>query len=419
MAVRVGRFILLETIGQGSFAKVKLAIEENSMRRVAVKVFDRRSLVAEDFENDFRREVRIMQYLRHNNIVKVHQVLMSTSNFYMVMELVSGGELYYEIVNNRRLDVNRSRRYFQQLIDAMCYCHAMGVYHRDLKPENLLIDENDCIKITDFGMSCIHEIAEREDPTSNRACRTQCGTPKYMAPEVIMTASSGYNGAKIDTWDCGLILYAMVAGFLPFNGNDDRQVFRQIVFGRIRYPEWFDDSLRDLLSHMLEKDPDARWSLEDVRQHEWFNVDYYGAAYYERCMTEVRAARRARAERGRGHQTRGSGSTSRGQSRSRSRSTANRTRSRTLANRSQRHPSDHGARSRSNSASQRLSGQNSNGDRTKLMDRGASAELAEKFNTAAAISDSNALENQDINLDSTPNGLSSKSASAATVPELQ
>eukprot|EP00188_Purpureofilum_apyrenoidigerum_P000130 Plantae.Rhodophyta-Purpureofilum_apyrenoidigerum.ctg10499.p1 GENE.Plantae.Rhodophyta-Purpureofilum_apyrenoidigerum.ctg10499~~Plantae.Rhodophyta-Purpureofilum_apyrenoidigerum.ctg10499.p1 ORF type:complete len:213 (-),score=27.00 Plantae.Rhodophyta-Purpureofilum_apyrenoidigerum.ctg10499:291-929(-) len=212
----------------------------------------------------------------------------------------------------------------------------------------------------------------------------------------------------------------MVAGFLPFNGNDDRQVFRQIVFGRIRYPEWFDDSLRDLLSHMLEKDPETRWSLENVRQHEWFNVDYGGAAYYDRCMSEICAARRARAEKGRGHHAQANDSASQGgQSRSRSQSTAMRNRSRTVANRSQRNASNPSSRSKSYNASNGSSKPNSGRDRTKSMDSGACNELAERFNSAAAISDSSGRDNRDIIFDSSPNGLSNNSASAATVSEIQ
>lgn len=154
-------------------------------------------------------------------------------------------------------------------------------------------------------MSFIHEIRENDDPTSNRACRTQCGTPKYMAPEMITTARAGYNGAKIDAWDCGLILYAMLAGFLPFNGSDDRQVFRQIVFHRINYPHWFDPELCDLLGHLLEKDPDLRWSVEEVRNHKWFCVGYEGDVHYKNAMAEVREERRQRAERVRAERGRG------------------------------------------------------------------------------------------------------------------
>lgn len=233
--------------------------------------------------------MKIMQYLRHPNIVSVRQVLMSGTNMYVVMELVTGGELYYEIVKNRRIDEKRARRYFQQLVDAMVYCHRKGVYHRDLKPENLLLDENDDIKITDFGMSWMRENTEL---AADNLLHTQCGTPKYMAPEVITRAKQGYRGDKIDVWDCAMVLYAMLAGYLPFGGDDDRQIFRQIVFGTIEYPQWFSEELCDLLKNMMDKNPDKRWSLEQVRAHSWFLLDYAGGAELD-LTNDERARRRS------------------------------------------------------------------------------------------------------------------------------
>ncbi|KAA8494813.1 CBL-interacting protein kinase 24 [Porphyridium purpureum] len=322
MALRVGPYILREVLGSGSFADVRLGISEKTGEKFAVKVFEKSKVNCEDFETEVRREVKIMQYLRHPHIVSVHQVLMTGNNMYVVMELVTGGELYYEIVKHRRIPENTSRLYFQQLVDAMNYCHRKGVFHRDLKPENLLLDGKGGIKITDFGMSWMKE---HSDQTSD-LLHTQCGTPKYMAPEVITKARYGYRGDKIDVWDCGMILFALMAGYLPFNGEDDRAVFRQIVFGRVKFPQWFSDGACDLLMHMLEKDPEKRWTLEQVRKHPWFLVDYQGDPLEklkrERAAEREQEARRYREHEGVAHGVfAGTGegvSKSRGRSRSRS-----------------------------------------------------------------------------------------------------
>mmetsp|Transcript_9759 Transcript_9759/g.26015 ORF Transcript_9759/g.26015 Transcript_9759/m.26015 type:complete len:618 (+) Transcript_9759:661-2514(+) len=290
MALKVGPYILKEVLGSGSFADVRLAVHEKSGEKYAVKVFDKRKISCDDFETEVRREVKIMQYLRHPCIVSVHQVLMTGNNMYVVMELVTGGELYYEIVKHRRIPEDTSRRYFQDLVDAMAYCHRKGVYHRDLKPENLLLDGKGGIKITDFGMSWMREHSDQ----TLELLHTQCGTPKYMAPEVITKARYGYKGDKIDVWDCGMILFALMAGYLPFNGEDDRAVFRQIVFGRVKFPQWFSDGACDLLMHLLEKDPEKRWTLEQVRKHPWYLVDYAGDPL-ERIRKEREARKAAQA----------------------------------------------------------------------------------------------------------------------------
>lgn len=135
---------------------------------------------------------------------------MSDKYFYIVMELVTGGELYQEIIDENKLSEQRSRRIFQQLVDAISFCHSKGIYHRDIKPENILIDDKDCVKVTDFGLSSIGGAAS--------LLHTQCGTPKYMAPEVIMRSKQGYRGDMIDVWDCGMVLFVCLSGRLPFEG---------------------------------------------------------------------------------------------------------------------------------------------------------------------------------------------------------
>lgn len=277
---QVGKYILKRRIGEGAFAEVRLAVHEETKEEYAVKIFDREALPKAHFERDIKKEIRIMQHLRHPNIVSIHAVLVTERKLYLVMELVRGGELYDEIVSKRRVDEYTSRRYFQQIVDAMVYCHKRGVVHRDLKPENLLLDGNGNIKITDFGMSWMKD---KIDPSYNakQLLRTQCGTPKYMAPEIIVRPSRGYDGEKLDAWECGMVLYALLAGYLPFAGEDDNAVFRSILNGKLKFPQHFSPGAKDLLSHLLEKDPAKRSSLADIRHHFWFLKDYHGDAVEE------------------------------------------------------------------------------------------------------------------------------------------
>lgn len=281
-SIKVGKYILKKKIGEGAFAEVRLAVHEDTKEEFAVKVFDRASLPKADFERDIKREIKIMQCLRHPSIVSIHAVLVTTSKMYLVMELVRGGELYDEIVSKRRVDEQTSRKYFQQIVDAMVYCHSRGVVHRDLKPENLLLDGHGNIKITDFGMSWMKE---NIDPQSNakQLLQTQCGTPKYMAPEIIMRPSEGYDGEKLDAWECGMVLYALLAGYLPFSGEDDNSVFRSILRGKLRFPAHFSSGAKDVLGKLLEKDPQHRSSLSEIRNHVWFLVDYNKDAVHDRA----------------------------------------------------------------------------------------------------------------------------------------
>jgi serine/threonine protein kinase len=216
-----------------------------------------------------RREIAIMKALNHKNIVNLREVLSSKSKLYIVMDLVRGGELFEMIERRGELDEKLARKYFQQLVDGIDYCHRRGVCHRDLKPENLLVDEKGALKITDFGVSSM-----KGGVSGSELLYTACGTPYYCAPEIINGAEEGYSGVKIDVWSCGIILYLLLTGTLPFQNDDMTQLYEQINRCKVDYPSWMPADAEDLISKLLAKDPNTRYSLVDVRRHPWFLVDY-------------------------------------------------------------------------------------------------------------------------------------------------
>lgn len=269
MGSRVGPYIVTSTLGQGTFGKVKLAQHQETGIEYAIKILDKSDIKANELTVNVRREIAIMKALNHRNIVNLREVLSSKTKLYIVMDLVRGGELFEQIERKGELDEKLARKYFQQLIDGIDYCHRRGVCHRDLKPENLLVDENGTLKITDFGVSSMKGGLSGSD-----LLYTACGTPYYCAPEIINGAEEGYSGVKIDAWSCGIILFLLLTGTLPFQNEDMTQLYEQINQCKVDYPSWMPVEAKDLIAHLLEKDPDRRYSLEQVKNHQWFLVDY-------------------------------------------------------------------------------------------------------------------------------------------------
>lgn len=311
MGSRVGPYIVTSTLGQGTFGKVKLAQHQETGVEYAIKILDKSDIKANELTVNVRREIAIMKALNHNNIVNLREVLSSKSKLYIVMDLVRGGELFEQIERKGELDEKLARKYFQQLIDGIDYCHRRGVCHRDLKPENLLVDENGTLKITDFGVSSM-----KGGVSGSELLYTACGTPYYCAPEIINGAEEGYSGVKIDAWSCGIILYLLLTGTLPFQNEDMTQLYEQINRCKVEYPSWMPPDAKNLISKLLEKDPDRRYSLEDVKGHPWFLVDY------ETAENDVhrRSSDNSRNVNNSSSSSRGSGKASRGNSRGGSKS---------------------------------------------------------------------------------------------------
>ncbi|XP_019440212.1 PREDICTED: CBL-interacting serine/threonine-protein kinase 24 isoform X2 [Lupinus angustifolius] len=243
---KIGKYEVGRTIGEGTFAKVKFAKNTETGESVAIKVMAKRTILKHKMVEQIKREISIMKIVRHPNVVRLHEVLASQSKIYIILEFVMGGELYDKIVQLGKVSENESRRYFQQLIDAVAHCHRKGVYHRDLKPENLLLDDYGNLKISDFGLSALTK-------KGVDLLHTTCGTPNYVAPEVL--SNLGYDGAAADVWSCGVILYVLMAGYLPFQEADLPMLYKRISAAEFVCPFWFSTGAKTLIHKILDPNP--------------------------------------------------------------------------------------------------------------------------------------------------------------------
>ncbi|GAA0145029.1 hypothetical protein LIER_05318 [Lithospermum erythrorhizon] len=257
-----GKYELGRLLGHGSFAKVYHARHLVTGKSVAMKIVGKEKVIQVGMMEQIKREISVMKMVKHQNIVNLHEVMASKTKIYFAMDLVRGGELFGKIAKGR-LKEDVARNYFQQLISAIDFCHSRGVYHRDLKPENLLLDEDGNLKVTDFGLSAFSDHLRQDG-----LLHTSCGTPSYVAPEVI--GKKGYDGAKADIWSCGVILYVLLAGFLPFQEDNIVSMYRKIYRGDFRCPPWFSSEARKLVTKMLDPNPDSRITITKIMESVWF-----------------------------------------------------------------------------------------------------------------------------------------------------
>ncbi|KAA3482047.1 CBL-interacting serine/threonine-protein kinase 12-like [Gossypium australe] len=268
----LGRYEVGKLLGHGTFAKVYHARNVKSGESVAIKVIDKEKILKSGLIAHIKREISILRRVRHPNIVQLFEVMATKSKIYFVMEYVRGGELFNKVAKGR-LKEDVARKYFQQLISAVHFCHARGVYHRDLKPENLLLDENGDLKVSDFGLSAVSDQIRQDG-----LFHTFCGTPAYVAPEVL--ARKGYDAAKVDIWSCGVILFVLMAGYLPFQDQNIMAMYKKIYKGEFRCPRWFSPELIRLLTKLLDTNPETRITIPEIMEKRWFKKGFKHIKFY-------------------------------------------------------------------------------------------------------------------------------------------
>ncbi|XP_028109860.1 CBL-interacting protein kinase 5-like [Camellia sinensis] len=262
----LGKYELGRILGQGTFAKVYHGRNIKSGQTVAVKVINKEKVMKVGLIDQIKREISVMRLVRHPNVVQLYEVMASKTKIYFAMEYVRGGELFNKVAKGR-LKEDVARKYFQQLVAAVDFCHSRGVYHRDLKPENLLLDEHGNLKVSDFGLSALHESRGQDG-----LLHTTCGTPAYVAPEVIN--KRGYDGEKADIWSCGVVLFVLLAGYLPFHDSNLMEMYRKISRGVFKCPQWFPPEVRKLLSRILDPNPCTRITVAKLMDNSWFKKEF-------------------------------------------------------------------------------------------------------------------------------------------------
>ena len=253
----ISNYEFKKDIGEGNFGKVKLAIFKPTGEEFAIKILNKK-LIKEKMKNITFQENEIILKFNHINIVYTYQIIDEKENYYIVMEYCKLGDLFDYIVNRKRLNEDEASVFFYQLINGVEYIHNLGYAHRDLKPENLLLSKNKVLKIIDFGLS--REYNEEE------LLSTKCGSPSYASPELIM--GRPYDAFKTDIWSCGIILYGMLCGYLPFDGDDTKELFMEILKCDPEYPFILSDSSISLIQSMLQSDPDDRITIEEIKRSE-------------------------------------------------------------------------------------------------------------------------------------------------------
>ena len=261
----LNNYVMKKDIGEGNFGKVKLAEFKPTGEEFAIKILNKKK-IKKQMKNVMLRENEIITKLNHINVVFVYKIIDTPEDYYIVMEYCKLGELFDYIVEKKRLDEEEAAVFFYQLINGVEYIHSKGIAHRDLKPENLLLTEDKVLKIIDFGLS--HEFNEEE------FLKTKCGSPSYAAPEIL--AKPKYDGFKIDIWCCGIILYAMLCGYLPFEGDDENEsnnykLFKNILECEPEMPDFLSRKSANLIKRILNPDPEKRITIEKIKKHPFYS----------------------------------------------------------------------------------------------------------------------------------------------------
>ena len=259
---KVGNYMIKKTLGKGTFGKVKLGIYIPTKEKVAIKILEKSKIIEKDDEIRVKREFEMLTLFSHPNVILVAEIFESGGSFYSVMEYCEGGELFNYIVKNRRLSQNEAAFFYYQLINGLEYIHSLGIVHRDLKPENLLLTKDHILKIIDFGLSNYFKKDQKD------LLVTPCGSPCYASPE--MVAGKKYNGFKIDIWSTGIILYAMLCGYLPFEDKDNDALFEKILECKLDFPKYISKMGKNLIEKILVTNPNKRITIKEIKEHPFY-----------------------------------------------------------------------------------------------------------------------------------------------------
>ena len=263
---QIGDYLLNEELGSGGFGKVVLGTHIPTGEKVAIKIMDKEQIMSDEL-NKVRvlNEISILKIVRHNNIIKLYEVMETPQKIYLVMEYCDSGEMFDYIVSKQHLSENQACVFFQEIIDALTYLHSQNIVHRDVKPENILLQtfgNTLTCKLIDFGISRTY--------TLDKLITTPCGTASYAPPE--MHRGEEYYGLLSDVWSAGVLLYAMVFGYLPFCEEDEEVNIDNIIKGNYEIPEEASPELEDLIKHIMDIDPLTRYDLDQIKQHPWYNL---------------------------------------------------------------------------------------------------------------------------------------------------
>ncbi|KAL4484933.1 hypothetical protein ABPG74_020110 [Tetrahymena malaccensis] len=259
---QLGNYVLNKTLGEGAFGKVKLATHILTGEYVAIKILEKKKIIDVADVERVQRELHILKMIRHPSLIQLYEIIETPTHIFLVMEYCSQGEVFEYIQKKQRLDEVEASKFYQEILYGIEYLHKLQVVHRDLKPENLLLDINHNIKIVDFGLSNMYK--------KNELLKTACGSPCYAAPEMI--EGKKYESPQVDIWSSGVILFALLCGYLPFEDEDTRKLYDKILKGKYSIPSHVSPDARDLIEKILSVDPDKRMKFDQIKAHKWFNL---------------------------------------------------------------------------------------------------------------------------------------------------
>ena len=263
---QIGNYTLGIELGSGAFGKVVLGKHIITGEKVAIKILDKTILnqTPEDYEL-VKKEMSILKLVKHKYIIQLYEILQTPKYIFIIMEYCEGKDLMDYILSKNYLPESEALKYFQQLINALFYLHSQNIAHRDIKIDNLLLDHNKNLKLIDFGLSTKYQ--------QNKLLDQPCGTIVYSAPEVL--EGKLYHGMLADIWSCGIVLYGMLFGYLPFSEDDDRINKKNIIEGKFEIPENISLNAKDILKHMLDINTMTRYTLQEIKAHPWFKMNQF------------------------------------------------------------------------------------------------------------------------------------------------